>query len=124
MIPDFSQPGSDGEPLGFEASGFKEWHWGVTYTVRPEMLGPLRPGRDYRFMTIYRRKVAPGEDFSNYGDLYRLASATADARIAEMTCPNSHRIHTPHRIHTWIAAQSWFRHQAGTHDLAGASITM
>src|SRR5262249_10166809 len=87
-------------------------------TVRPEMLEPLRPGRDYRFMTVYRRKVAPGEDFTGYADLYRQASATADARIAELTCPNSHR------IHTWIAAQNWFRHKAGPHDLAGASITM
>jgi hypothetical protein len=28
--------------------GFKEWQWGVTYTVRPQMLLPLLCGREHR----------------------------------------------------------------------------
>jgi hypothetical protein len=49
----FSKPGSDGTP----ASDFREWRSGVTFTVRPEILAPLQPGREYRINANVRLKI-------------------------------------------------------------------
>ena len=49
-MPDFSQPGDDGEIL----DGFAVWRRGVTCTVRREMLFPLPRGQEYRVNATVR----------------------------------------------------------------------
>ena len=61
-------------------AGFADWQQGVTYTVRPEILSPLVRGREYRITAGVRRKIASGEEFTAYADLYWRASAIAKAR--------------------------------------------
>jgi hypothetical protein len=95
---DFSQPGSDGAL----PDGFKEWQWGVIYTVRPELLSPLKRGREYRIMAVTRRRVGKDEEFTAYKELYRRAAWMAYARIAELTCADDGE-----PLHTWVISQSW-----------------
>jgi len=97
-VADFSQPGSDGAL----PEGFKEWHWGVIYTVRPELLAPLARGREYRIVASVRRRVAKDEDFSAYEELYQRAAWAARARIADLTC-----VDEGEPLHTWVISQSW-----------------
>jgi len=98
----FSEPGSDGAL----PEGFKEWQWGVIYTVRPELLSPLVRGREYRIMAVTRRRVAKtiakDQEFTAYEELYRHAAWAARARMAEVTCADEGE-----PLHTWITSQSW-----------------
>src|SRR5438128_5211426 len=114
-MPDFSQPGNDGAL----PSGFTDWQRGVTYTVRPEMLSPLRCSQEYRITASVRRKTPKGEEFTAYGDLYRRASAIANARIAELTCPDEG---TP--LHTWVLCHGWRSIDVGPHKFPIAFLTI
>lgn len=111
--PDFSLPGGDGAL----PDGFVEWRRGLTYTVRPTILHPLRRGHHYRINATVRRNIAKGETFT-YDDVYRRATAITDARIVELRSGGEE---VP--LHTWILAQAWFCHELGTQTLVSASIT-
>jgi hypothetical protein len=102
--PDYSQPGSDGEL----PSDFEEWKWGVTYTVGPEVVSLLGVGREYRMTTAVRRKIARGEEFSGYGELYRRARAIGATRAAELALAAGGE-----RLHTWIISHGWRRIDIG-----------
>src|SRR6185295_5233015 len=106
-MPDFSQSGSDGSL----PDGFQEWQWGVTYTVRPELLAPLLCGREYRLITAVRRKIPKGKDFTGYGQLYQRAKAIATARIAELQCPAE-----AEPLHSWVFCHGWQRLDIGSAD--------
>ena len=58
--PDFSQPGGDGAL----PQGFKEWQWGVAYTVGPHMLLPLLPGGEYKIFAAVRRRISTVGEFT------------------------------------------------------------
>jgi hypothetical protein len=94
----FSQPGNDGTL----PEGFKEWQWGVIYTVRPELLAPLVRGREYRIVASTRRRVAKDEDFGAYGELYQRAAWAARARVADATCADEGE-----PLHSWAVSHSW-----------------
>ena len=114
-MPDFSQPGSDGAL----PSGFTDWQWGVTYTVRPEILSPLISSHEYRMIATVRRKIAKGEEFTAYGDLYQRATAIANARISELTYPEDEP------LYTWIQCHGWRRIDIGAvNDLLIAFLTV
>jgi hypothetical protein len=95
---DYSQPGSDGAL----PDGFKEWQWGVIYTVQPELLSPLVRAREYRISAVTRRKVVTGEEFTDYEELYRRAAWMASARLAEITCADEGG-----PLHTWLTSHAW-----------------
>lgn len=73
--------------------------------MRPEVLVPLLPGREYRIMAIVRRKIARGAEFTAYGDLYRRATAIADARIGGLIHPGF--------LRSWILCHGWRRIDIG-----------
>ena len=82
--------------------GFKEWQWGVIYTVRPELSAPLMRGREYRIAASVRRGVVKDQDFSAYGELYQRAAWMASARIADLTCADEGE-----PLHTWTMQHGW-----------------
>src|SRR5262249_12080971 len=94
------------------------WQWGVTYTVRPHMLEPLGAGRDHKLFIVCRKKIASGEEFTDYGDLYRQGFMICEARGVELGGGGGGG------GETWVGADDWFRHNAGPHELVGACITM
>jgi len=94
--PDLSQPGSDGAL----PEGFKEWQWGVVYTVHGEMRAPLVRGREYSTMAMARRRIAKDQPFTAYAELYQRAAAIVAARAAGWARSGSD-------LRTWIAGQSW-----------------
>jgi hypothetical protein len=94
--PDVSQPGSDGAL----PEGFKEWQWGVVYTVRGEMRAPLVRGQEYSTMAMARRRIPRDQPFTAYAGLYQRAAAIVAARAADWARSGSD-------LRTWIAGQSW-----------------
>src|SRR3954451_20836277 len=114
-MPEFSQPASDGTlPANFD-----EWQRGVTYTVRPDIQAPLVRGREYRILTAVRRKIAKGEDFTGYGELYHRANAITAARIAGFAYPSEGEL-----LHRWTMCHGWQRIDLGSaNDLLMVFIT-
>jgi hypothetical protein len=109
-MPDFSQAGSDGAL----PDDFKEWQWGVVYTVRPEMRAPLIRGREYRTMAMRRRRIEKDQPPPTYTGLYQRAAAIVAARVADLAPQGSD-------LRNWIAGQSWGRF-GEAHPFAYASI--
>jgi hypothetical protein len=97
-IQKFSEPGSDGSL----PDGFKEWQWGVIYTVRPQLLSPLVRGREYRIAASTRRRVAQDEEFTGYKELYRHAARMASTRLADLSCADEGE-----PLHSWVVSQGW-----------------
>jgi hypothetical protein len=90
-MPDFLQAGNDGTL----PDGFTVWRRGVTYTVRPEILTPLHRGQEYQINATVRRKIANGEEFTAYGDLYQRCTGILRARSAKLTsCDEGEPLHT------------------------------
>jgi hypothetical protein len=112
--PDFFRPGGD----GVLPNGFVEWQRGLTYTVRPEILAPLRLGREYRINATVRRTIMTGIAVT-YDEVYHQAAAIANARIAELRSGEQ-----GDALYTWILAHAWFCHELGAQTLVSASITM
>jgi hypothetical protein len=111
--PDYARPGSD----GVLPDGYNPWRWGVTYTVRPEVLLPIVSGEEYRIGASVLRSMPDGESFGSYAHLYEHASSIVKARVAELTCGDSRQF-----LHTRILAQNWFRH--GGTNLVRATVTI
>ena len=110
---DYSLPGNDGTlPENFTA-----WQWGISYTVRPELLSTLVAGQEYRIIVSVLRKVSDAETFSGYKELYHRSTAIAHARADRLAGPGGG--HLPHKR---ILTQGWFRH--GTTNLVRAFITL
>jgi len=65
---DFSKPGND----GVLPAGFVPWRWSVTYTVHPELLSPIKSGREYRITAGALLRVENAQD-PRYADLYNRA---------------------------------------------------
>ena len=101
-MPDFTQPGSDGAL----PADFKEWQLGVTYTVRPEILVPLIPGREYTSVVSVRRKVPKDQEFTAYGDLYHRATAIAS------------------RPDAWIKDHAWSNKEFGAYQFVFVILVM
>src|SRR5262245_32048051 len=110
--PDFSQPGSDGQL----PEDYVPWRWGVSYTVRPELLSPLVCGEEYLITASVLRKRPDDETFTGYADLYERAIAIAHARAAALQCAQGGSLHTRLLNHTW------FRH--GSTHLVRAAVTL
>jgi hypothetical protein len=110
---DFSKPGSAGEL----PDDFRQWKWGVSYTVRPELFSHLVCGHEYRVGVSILRSRADGATFRGYGDLYERAHRIVSARAAALVCAND-----CHCFHTRILAHTWFRH--GDTNLVRAAVTL
>ena len=111
-MPDFSRAGSEGNV----PDGFAEWQRGVTYTVRPALLGTLTPGRHYRLNVTSRRSHPRDLEFIDYASLYRRVTELAAARVAIVGSRND-------GLHTWILAHAWFRQDAGRRSFVAATVT-
>jgi hypothetical protein len=112
MNPDFSSPGSDGRL----PEDYVPWRWGVSYTVRPELLSPLVSGQEYLITVGVLAKRPSDETFTGYADLYEHATAIAHARAAALRCPQGGSLHARLLNHTW------FRH--GSTPLVRAAVTL
>jgi hypothetical protein len=94
---------------GVLPSDFTAWRFGVTYTVRPELLLPLISGREYRITVAVRRRTG------SYGDLYWRAAAIAGARLALLNRTD---------LHTWIVSHGWRSIDIGLSNLLIAFLTI
>ena len=112
MKPDFSRPGS----AGSLPEDYVPWRWGVSYTVRPELLTPLVCGEEYLITVGVLSKKPSDETFSGYADLYEQATAIAHARAAALRCAQGGSLHARLLNHTW------FRH--GSTPLVRAAVTL
>jgi hypothetical protein len=121
-MPDFSQPGDDGAIL----DDFAVWRRGITYTVRGEMLSPLPCGQEYRINATVRRRIAKGEAFTAYGDLYQRSTAILNARIAQLTSSVAGEpLHTRVLWHAWWSGSVADKYPAaGDYSVACASVTI
>jgi hypothetical protein len=120
--PDFLQQGHDGAL----PDGFPVWRRGVTYTVRPEVLTPLRRGQEYRINATVRRKVAKLDEFTAYADLYEICAGILRVRSAALTSSDPGE-----PLHTWVHWHAWWcgavsdkYPAAGDSKVACASITL
>src|SRR5215468_1862400 len=96
---DFSRPGNDGFLL---PDGFIPWQWCVVYTVRPELLSPLRSRNEYTIIARMVRRQSLSERFSGYGRLYKQAAALANMRITQLTCNDTRDVqHARILTHGW-----------------------
>jgi hypothetical protein len=100
--PDFNKPGADGTL----PEGFNPWRWCLSYTVRPDILAPLAPGREYIIAVSVLRRIPSDEKFEGYASLYDRAAAIAEARVAQLRCSAE-----GHSLQSRILTQGWFRHQ-------------
>ena len=114
-MPDFSQPGADGERV--EAAN--EFQRGLVYTVDPRILAPLASGEEYRIVASTRLLISKDEDFAGYEPLYRRARRLIDRRRAELVCADEEN-----SLHTWIASHGWFRMDVTKGALVGAVVTL
>jgi hypothetical protein len=97
----FSKSGADGMTL---PAGFDAWRFGVSYTVRPEILAPLSYGREYRMFVRVIRKIPNGEKFSGYSNLYQRAMVISNSRTAQLHCAeNGAAVRTRVLAHGWWA---------------------
>lgn len=112
MKADFSRPGS----AGTLPEDYVPWRWGVSYTVRPELISPLVCGEEYLITVSVLGKRPNDETFSGYADLYENATAIAYARAASLRCSPGGSLHTRLLNHTW------FRH--GSTHLVRAAVTL
>jgi hypothetical protein len=94
---------------GVLPADFTDWRFGVTYTVRPELLLPLVSDREYRITVAVRRRTG------SFGDLYWRASAIAGARVALLNRPD---------LHTWIVSHGWRSIDIGFSTLLIAFLTI
>jgi hypothetical protein len=109
---DFSMPGS----AGSVPEDYVPWRWGVSYTVRPELISPLVCGEEYLITVSVLGKKPNDETFNGYADLYENATAIAYARAAALRCSQGSGLHTRLLNHTW------FRHE--TTPLVRAAVTL
>jgi hypothetical protein len=114
MDREFPQAGSEGEL----PPDFGEWERGVTCTVKPALLVPILPGREYR-LNVTVRLVRPDPVASGFAELYKRTTAIASARARQLTCEES-AVQAHHRI----VAQAWFEHEIGTKYISSASLTL
>jgi hypothetical protein len=110
---DFSKPGSAGEL----PDDFTPWKWGVSYTVRPELLSPLVCGEEYRIGASVLRSRPDDATCRGYADLYERANMIVRTRAAQLMCS-----HECEPLRTRILAHMWFRH--GTTNLVRAAVTL
>jgi hypothetical protein len=99
-MPDFSKPGDDGAL----PDGFTPWRWAVTYTVHPELLSPVKHGREYRIVVSVLRKMDSAQD-PGYVGLYDRATTIATARATRLKCSDPDVV-----LHTRILSHGWFTH--------------
>lgn len=99
----FSKPGDDG---GVLPDGYTPWRWSVTYTLWPELLAPLKYGKEYRILVSVLRNIPDDDNFPGYADLYDRVVAIANGRAAQLPPPGSGMV-----MHTRIVNHGWFRHQ-------------
>jgi hypothetical protein len=110
--PDFSKPGND----GVLPAGFVPWRWSVTYTVHPELISPIKSGREYRITAGALLRVENAQD-PRYADLYNRATTIANGRAGRLRCAE-HDV----ALYTRIVTHGWFTH-ANT-NLARAFVTI
>src|SRR5262249_39537427 len=100
--PDFNKPGADGTL----PEGFNPWRWCLSYTVRPDILSPLVPGREYIVAVSALQRISSNEQFEGYASLYDRATAIAEGRVAQLRCSTK-----GHVLRSRILTHGWFTHK-------------
>ena len=90
------------------------------------MLSPLPCGQEYRINATVRRRIAKGEAFTAYADLYQRSTAILNGRIAQLTSSvNGEPLHTRVLWHAWWSGTVADKYPAaGDYSVACASITL
>jgi hypothetical protein len=120
-MPDFSQPGKDGEfPIGVA-----EWRDGVGELMTTGLIYTARGARTvlpcdrtYRISAIFKQKAPKGITFSRYADVYRRVARLASSRTAEMSCAHGEPLHSR------ILGQTWMCISGSTHDFPMAGLVV
>ena len=111
-VPDYSRPSVD-----VERRGAAEWEWGVTHTVRPEMLVPMLPDVEYSITVKVQRRVAELDRDPTFAALYARALAIADARCHGF-------VRHDEDVHQWIMCHAWRSVATGSSSLVFAIVMM
>lgn len=111
-VPDYSRPSVD-----VERRGDADWQWGVTHTVRPEKLAPMRPDVEYSITVKVQRKVAALDRATTFAGLYARALIIAGARCRDFAREDD-------GVHQWVVCHAWRTVAAGSSSLAFAMIMM
>ena len=109
-VPDYSRPSVD-----VARRGDAEWQWGVTHTVRPEKLAPMRPDVEYSITVKVQRKVAELDRDTTFAGLYARALTIAGARCRDFAGEDE-------GVHQWIMCQSWRTVAAGSSSVVFAMV--
>jgi hypothetical protein len=114
MAREFSAAGEYGEL----PQGFREWQRGLTYTVRPDLLGPIRARREVRLnVTVRHVAPRPGTPLP-FAELYDRATMVMERRIGALRCEDATAF-----ARSWIVAHAWFVNELGAKSVYSASIT-
>jgi hypothetical protein len=111
-VPDYSRPSVD-----VERRAAAEWEWGVTHTVRPEKLLPMRPDVEYSITVKVQRKVAELDRDTTFAALYARALTIAGARCHDFARHDE-------GVHQWIMCHAWRSVAAGSSSLVFAVVMM
>ena len=95
--PDYTKPGTDGELPRGVGGGER----GMEYSVYSQIPATLVCGTTYKLTVGVRQQVAGCQNF-NFAQMYNRTVAVANARFAELSCPEGCR-----PIYTWQIARRW-----------------
>ena len=119
-MPDFLQPGSDGEL----PSGVPEWREGLGELTTRGLIYTARGARTiiacdrkYRITAGFKQKAAKGSRFTNYAELYRRVTRLASARADEMSCSGHGE-----PLHSRVLGHLWQCISGGSHDFPAAAL--
>jgi hypothetical protein len=109
---------SDAGEYGELPQGFQEWQRGLTYTVRPDLLWPIRLKGEVR-LNVTVRHVAPRPGTPpSFAELYDRATTVMAGRIGALRCDDMTAV-----AGSWIVAHAWFVNELGAKSVYSASIT-
>ena len=111
-VPDYSRPSVD-----VQRRGDADWQWGVTHTVRPEKLAPMRPDVEYSITVKVQRHVAALDRNTTFAGLYARALMIADARCRDFAREDE-------GVHQWVMCHAWRTVPAGSSSLVFAMVMM
>lgn len=111
-VPDYSRPSVD-----VERRADAEWQWGVTHTVRPEMLAPMLSDVEYSITVKVHRKVTEVDPDTTFAGLYARATAIAGVRCHDFARADE-------GVHHWVMCHAWRSVPAGSSSFVFAVVMM
>jgi hypothetical protein len=103
-LPDFSQPGKDGDL----PAGVPDWREGLGGLMTRGLIYTAWSARDvlpcdqkYRINAAFKQKAIKPASLANYADVYGRVTRIAAGRASEMSCAHGEPLHARIYGHTW-----------------------